>query len=457
MKRLLTTLFIFSVFCLFGLCRTVDAGNHDIDLRIADSYTTSSYYSLPPHVTRHLDSHTGMGSYDPIESRYSDCGGCYGHRSLRWWERVRLYGWIEAGMYFNADGNRSRHEHALGRDGKSERYQIPNTGNSTQLGNVRSTDPMLNQLWLGLERKLDTRRGFDWGFQVDFLFGTDGWMSQSYGDATFDYRNHSRDYYVSLPQLYASLGYKRWSVKIGKFETMLGFEHLQANRSFFYSHSNLFYTEPQTHSGVQFEYRCSDKLWFTFGYVQGADGSFENRFDDHGFLGGVYWRPVSTVTLWYTVYAADLGNGQYRNGEDRYGGTIFQHTFVANWKVSDRWDYSFQWNLGDRDGKGRNPDATFFATAHYLTYRINCRWRLGLRFDQVHANQWMRNSGFSRPQTGEFIGDLYSVTLGANWQPFRRINVRPEIRYDYAEDCRPYDRGRSRGQFSGGLGIVYLF
>ncbi len=378
-------------------------------------------------------------------------GGCEPRKK----SRIHFYGWLEAGVYVNAHGNGSRHIYDLDRRGSRERFQVPGSGNSSLLGNVASTDPELNQFWIGVKRELDTRGGFDWGFQADFLAGTDGWMAQSYGDASFDYRAHSKDYYLAAPSLFASFGYKKWSVKIGKFETLLGYEKIQAPLSGFYSHSNLFYLEAQTHTGVLAEYRHSPNLWFNAGYVQGFDNGFKNDFDDHGFLGGVYWRPACPMTLWYTLYVGDHNRGRYENREIHPGGTMFLHTFVFQYELNDRWNYTLQWNLGDRDGNRRHQGATYYGTAHYLTCKINRRWKLGLRAEQVHANQAMDTSGFSRPGTARFIGDLYSLTFGADWTPNGHLSIRPELRYDYAEDCRPFDNGRARGQFSAGCGVVY--
>ncbi|MDR1963217.1 MAG: porin [Planctomycetaceae bacterium] len=424
----------------------------------AESFGSTTSYSIPGYIARHLDSPSSLDRpvlYEPGNSGCEPAVNCTG--IARCWSRLKLYGWVEGGFYVNSEGNKTRHFSTISRDGHSEDYLFPNTGNSSLLGNVHSTKPMLNQLWIGLKRDLDARREFDWGFKADFQFGTDARLSQSYGDASFDYRGHARDYYVSLPQLYGLLGYKNLSVKIGKFETLLGVEQLEAAKSTFYSHSNLFYTEPQTHSGVLAEYRYRPNFWLSFGYVQGADTSFRNEFNDQGFLGGVYWRPIPSVSVWYTAYAASLGNGRYRNGEFHQGGTIFQHTFAVNWMISPCWHYTFQWNFGDRDGKRSAADATYFGTAHYLTFQINPRWKIGLRFDQIHANQWMGDSGFSRPFTGYYTGDLYGLTLGVNWTPYRRVNIRPELRYDYAADSRPFDEGRKRDQFSAGCGFVYLF
>lgn len=460
-------LFIVSVFttcCFFANQQTVHA----------DSYGTATSYSSPPQWTRLLASDGSPGStsyslrnlsnYEPVSYRgdTQSCDYTIGCSDLScnkksFWKRIQLYGWIEGGFYVNSKGNRSEHYRAVDRNGHTGKQTWPSTGNSAVLGNVRSTEPMVNQLWLGFKRDLDTRRGWDWGFQADFMYGTDGWLAQSFGDASFDYKGHHRDYYTSIPQVFASFGYRDLTAKIGKFETLLGYEHLQAPQSFFYSHSNLFYTEPQSHSGVMFEYKFRPNLWFNFGYVMGADNSFENDFDDHGFLGGVYWRPCPAVTVWYTLYAASRGGGWYDNGERHPAGNVFQNTFVTNWKITNRWDYSFQFDYGNRNGKDGDRGASYHGTAHYLTYKINSCWKAGLRFDYLHSNSLMSRSGFGRPGSGYYYGDLYSLTLGFNWTPHHRINIRPELRYDHADDCRPFDDNKKRDQFSAGCGLIYKF
>lgn len=372
--------------------------------------------------------------------------------------RIKLYGWFEAGLFLNAHGDRSEHYRTLNRRENSGKQAIPTSGNSNLLGNVRSTELSLNQLWLGVRRDLDTRRGFDWGFRADLLFGTDAWLAQNFGDATFDYdMDFNRDYYFSVPRLYASFGYEKFSMKIGKFESLLGYETLESPDAFFYSRSNLFYTMPQTHTGVLGEYRFHPTFRLAFGYVLGADNSFENRFDDHGFLGAFYWRPVSSLGVCYAIYLADRGHGRYANGETHFGGTIYQHSLTLDWNISKRWNYVFQWSLGDRDGGHRSPSAHYFGSAHYLTYCVNRKLSVGLRLEQIHSNGPMVVSGFGTPLTGYYEGDLFGLSFGLNWMPYQRLSVRPELRYDKADDCRPFDDGRSRDQFSAGCGLVYVF
>ncbi|MDR1485337.1 MAG: porin [Planctomycetaceae bacterium] len=394
----------------------------------------------------------GVPAFDDI--------GCYdGVASVPvWYSRVKFYGWLQGGLYANSHGSTTQRFHGINRRGQNDLLQRAAGGNGASLGNVRQTGAVLNQLWFGLSRELDLCSGFDWGFRGEFLFGTDAWLTQSYGDATFDYWTIRRDYGISIPQLYVTLGYRNLSVKIGKFESLLGFEHIQAVDSPFYSHSNLFYAEPQSHSGVLFDYNVNPDFWFSLGYVQGADSTLSNRFGDNGLIGGIYWRCCPSMTVWYTIYFAKSAAGVFANGEPHAAGDLFRHTLVLNWKLTSRLDYAFQWDLGNRVGRrSNNGNASYFGWAQYFTYKIHSRLNGGIRIDQLHSNKLMATSGFARPNTGNFVGNLYGVTIGLEWKPYQNFSFKPELRYDYSDTKGTFGKGNHRDQISFGFGIVYDF
>jgi hypothetical protein len=375
-----------------------------------------------------------------------------------WYSRVKFYGWLQGGLYANSHGSTTSRFHGLNRRGQRDLLQQAAGGNGSSLGNVRQTGAVLNQLWFGLSRELDMSGGFDWGFRGEFLFGTDAWLTQSYGDATFDYWSSRRDYGISIPQLYVTFGYRNLSVKVGKFESLLGFEHIQAVDSPFYSHSNLFYAEPQSHSGVCFDYNVNPDFWFSLGYVQGADSTLSNRFGDNGLIGGIYWRCFPSMTLWYTIYYSNNATGTFANNEIHASGDLFRHTFVLNWKLTSRLDYTFQWDLGSRkDRVLGSGNASYFGWAQYFTYKIHSRLNGGIRVDQLHSNKLMATSGFARPNTGNFIGNLYGITIGLEWKPYQNFSFKPELRYDYSDTRGTFGKGNCRDQISFGFGIVYDF
>jgi hypothetical protein len=386
--------------------------------------------------------------------------GCYDDVSCdpAWYSRIKFYGWLQGGLYANSHGSTTQRYQGLNRRGQRELLQQSSGGNGESLGKARQTGAVLNQLWLGLSRELDMRYGFDWGFRGEFLFGTDAWLTQSYGDATLDYWSTRRDYGISIPQLYITMGYMNLSVKVGKFESLLGFEHIQAVDSPFYSHSNLFYAEPQSHSGVLFDYNFNPDFWCSLGYVQGSDSTLSNRFGDNGLLGGIYWRCCPSTTLWYTIYYSKNRAGTFANNEIHTGGDLFRHTFVLNWKLTPRLDYVFQWDIGNRRGmKYGLGNSSYFGWAQYFTYKIHQRLSGGIRIDQLHSNTLMSLSGFARPNTGHFIGNLYGITIGLEWKPYQNFSFKPELRYDYSDTLGTFGKGNKRDQISFGFGIVFDF
>jgi hypothetical protein len=375
-----------------------------------------------------------------------------------WFSRVKFCGWLQGGLYANSHGSTTERYHGLNRRGQRDLLQKESSGNGSSLGKVRQTGAVLNQLWFSLGRELDTSGGFDWGFRGEFLFGTDAWLTQSYGDATFDYWTIRRDYGIAIPQMYITLGYRNLSVKVGKFETLLGFEHIQAVDSPFYSHSNLFYAEPQSHSGVLFDYNVNPDFWFSLGYVQGADSTLSNRFGDNALIGGIYWRCCPSMTLWYTIYYSNNASGMFANNEIHASGHLFRHTFVLNWKLTSRLDYTFQWDLGNRRGKiAGSGNSSYFGWAQYFTYKIHQRLNAGIRLDQLHSSKLMSTSGFARPNTGNFTGNLYGITIGVEWKPYQNFSFKPELRYDYSDTKGTFGKGNHRDQISFGFGIVYDF
>ncbi|MDR2346870.1 MAG: porin [Planctomycetaceae bacterium] len=386
--------------------------------------------------------------------------GCYEDVTCAsvWYSRINFYGWLQGGLYANSHGSTTQRYYGLNRKGQRDLLQRSSGGNGASLGNVRQTGAVLNQLWLGLSRNLDMSTGFDWGFRSEFLLGTDAWLTQSYGDATLDYWTLRRDYAISIPQLYVTMGYRNLSVKVGKFESLLGYEHIQAVDSPFYSHSNLFYAEPQSHSGVIFDYNVNPDFWFSLGYVQGADSTLSNRFEDNGLIGGIYWRCCPSMTLWYTIYYSKSRNGTFANNEPHTGGNVFRHTFVLNWKLTSRFDYVFQWDLGHRRGNRVNAgNSSYFGWAQYFMYKIHSRLNAGIRIDQLHSNTLMATSGFARPNTGYFVGNLYGITIGLEWKPYQNLSFKPELRYDYSSTRGNFGKGNHRDQISFGFGIVFDF
>ncbi|MDR3198545.1 MAG: porin [Planctomycetaceae bacterium] len=373
-------------------------------------------------------------------------------------DNIEVSGWIQGGVYANSRGTTVTRTKGSNYKGREVTQFDETSGNGNLLSTVHSTDFQVNQVWLGVKKEADGKHGLDWGFAVEGFFGTEPWYAQSANDAKFDYGWQDGDYYTAIPQLYAQLAYGDISVKLGKFETIVGYEASHAPDFFFFSHSYVFTMEPSTHSGAFFEYAPNDKLSLGAGYVAGADSSPENVYDDHGFIGTISYQLTDKLNLSYAMMYNRNGYGAYRDWGDveqnRYGlsGTnVYLHTFAANYDISDKWHYVFQWNYNEIKTRNDNDNRVFmYGIVNYLTYQLNDRLGVGFRAEWGNLNNIF---GYGT--------DLSEYTLCVNWKPYSNISIRPEIRYDYSANKnageKPFNYGKNRDQFSGGVTGVVSF
>jgi hypothetical protein len=89
-----------------------------------------------------------------------------------------------------------------------------------------------------------------------------------------------------------------------------------------------------------------------------------------------------------------------------------------------------------------------YGIANYISYQLNCRWSIGLRAEWANVDALYDDGS-----------DLSNYTLCLNWKPYTNISIRPELRYDYGahKDFKAFNNGKSRDQFSGGIGGVVSF
>ncbi|MDR0337809.1 MAG: porin [Planctomycetaceae bacterium] len=379
------------------------------------------------------------------------------HHNQSFLNEIEVFGWIQGGVYTNNRGNTVTRTRGSNYKGRKVTQFDPNSGNSNLLSTVHSTDFQGNQVWLGVKKEADGKHGLDWGFAVEGYFGPEAWFAQSWSDAKFDYGWQDGDYHTAIPQLYAQLAYGNLSVKLGKFETIMGYEALRAPDFFFFSHSNIFMMEPYSHSGAFFEYVPNEKLSLGAGYIAGADSSPENAYEDHGFLGIISYQFTNKLNISYAVMYNRNGYGGYRDVGDsegnRYGlsGTnVYLHTVAANYDISNKLRYGFQWNYSDTKTRNDSSHSFTYGIANYLIYQFNDRLGVGLRAEWANLNNIF---GYGN--------DLSEYTFCVNWKPYANISIRPEIRYDYSANKnageKPFNRGENRDQFSGGITGVISF
>ncbi|MEN9757870.1 MAG: hypothetical protein RL755_2057, partial [Pseudomonadota bacterium] len=59
-----------------------------------------------------------------------------------------------------------------------------------------------------------------------------------------------------------------------------------------------------------------------------------------------------------------------------------------------------------------------------------------------HSNIYVARTG------GTLNGaSYYAMTAGLNWKPVTWLNLRPNVRYDWADGSRPFDNSSAQDQF----------
>jgi hypothetical protein len=215
------------------------------------------------------------------------------------------------------------------------------------------------------------------------------------------------------------LANSKWSLKIGHFFTLIGYEVVAATGNFFYSHAlTMFNSEPFTHTGALASYSLTDEVTIHGGWSLGWDTGFDQFRDGDCFLGGISLPLFERLSFAYMLTAGDFG----WKADDAYS-----HSIVFDWSVTDRLNYVFQTDylVGHNIpviGRGIYAEPFFFDRAEtiginqYLFYEINDIIKLGGRME------WWRAAGV----------DFYELTGGVNIRPIANFVIRPEIRYDWS-------------------------
>ena len=400
------------------------------------------------HVQDHHahDHHTD--NYAVSIGDYSSCGGgcdicCGCDEPYRMFPEVggfQVDGWVAGGATYNGVK-------------PTDRYNGVTTFNDRN-------EVQLNQLYLRIGKAIDSSCGFDWGGQVDVLFGSDYIFTQATGLETR--RNgapkwNSRDQYgLALPQMYAEFGYGALSAKVGHFYTIIGNEVVTAPDNFFYSHSyTMQYGEPFTHTGVLLNYELTDRVNLTGGIHNGWD-NFDATTERAGFLGGVNWTSCDQRTS----LAVTLTTGDELNNTAIYSNRTMI-SIVASMQLTENSEYVIQHDNGwQSDFFSPGVDAEWYGINQYLFYTINDCWKAGFRMEWFRDDDGTRVSGVraSNPNVGSFVGNFYQASVGLNWTPASNVLVRPELRWDWFEGTGlPYDGLTKDEQFTGAVDAIFMF
>jgi hypothetical protein len=378
--------------------------------------------------------------------------------------RFKLYGWIQGGLTGNPDPPVDNH-------------------NFGQLYNDRANEPLLNQASIVGERALDPNAtGFDWGFKVWFMYGSDARYSKALGllDDTSDYRVQP-----DLPEVYLSLhipipGTNGLDLKDGKYQDPESAETFDPRNNVFYSHSYIYtFGVPVSDTGGLATLHVNKYLDLYAGINRGANMSFADNNASVAFEGGFGLNlldgNLTTVALTHAG-PEDPGN----NHDWRYFNDI-----TTTWKVNKCLTSITDLNLiYDTLGNGKWGGGV----AQYFTYTINDWLQLGFRGeifrdtqgfyvaqfrannDYLHIALQGRAVPFDPSNLGGGETTYLELTEGVTIKPplpksiadldkGLSVLIRPEVRYDQALTSRfkPFEQNTSHNQVTLAIDVILEF
>jgi len=372
-------------------------------------------------------------------------------------ERLKFYGWLEAGMTFNPAGPGDRQ-------------------NFGRLFDDRSNDFLMNQLSATAERALDpAATGFDWGFKAQVMYGSDARFIHSVGiidhPSNYTYQADLVEAYLSMHAPILTDG--GLDIKLGKLVTLEGAETIDPRTNVFYSHTYIFnFGIPFNYTGAMATLHVTKLLDLYGGITRGVNTSLEDNNDSIAFHGGIGLNLLDgKLTALATTH---LGPETPNDNHDfRY-----LNDLTVTWKITDKFTSITDLNyIYDEAAK-----ATGYGAAQYFTYQINDWLTAGVR-----AEIWRDAQGFYVAQFASNSDPLHALRGDTNWTPDPRtvgggdttygaltvganikvpvsgplagLVIRPEVRVDTAlnSGSHPFNDSTDKNMFTFGLDAILTF
>jgi hypothetical protein len=334
-------------------------------------------------------------------------------------QRINVYGWTE-GSYTQSSN---------GRINWPILFQSP------------TDQPFLNQNWLVIERPVVTTGTTEptYGFRTDFIVpGSDARFVQQRGL----FNGQTGTYQFDIYQFYAEAYYptvgRGLDIKVGRVAVPYMAELTPNVLNPLFSHSYAYYYNPFTHTGVITTLKLTDE-WSVGGWFTLGNDVFFDPAATGMFVGTLQWTSPDkkdTALLCIGISSGRFDVSESFSNQDHVD-LVYTHAF--NPVLSYILDTGIGWESNIPD-IGR---ATWSWAVNYLTYRFTPRLSGTMRFELFDDPQGFR--------TG-FEGLYTAVTAGVTFKPHRALMIRPELRYDYNSDSRPF--GDKHGLFTAATDVI---
>jgi hypothetical protein len=307
----------------------------------------------------------------------------------------------------------------------------------------------LQQNWLRLEQSVVTSGTTNpsFGFRSDTILpGTDYRFTTARG--LFDSQLSDNDgepatYGIDPVQLYGEVYIptiaRGMDIKVGRIFCQYGVETIDAPPNALASHSYSFIYDPFTHTGVVTTTQLTPEWSIQLGLVAGADVFIDQASSPCG-MASVKWAPPGGADS--VLVSTILGSGKFDAGNNFNNPNIvdlvYTHTFTP------RLSYTLDALFGYQTDVPDTGTATWFGIDNYITCKLTPRLSSTTRlefFDDCQGNR-----------TG-YEGLYTAITTGLNFQPRKDVIFRPELRYDYNSESRPFED--KHGLFTAAADVIF--
>jgi hypothetical protein len=226
-------------------------------------------------------------------------------------------------------------------------------------------------------------------------------------------------------------------LKLGRFFAQYGVEANDAPSNALGSHAYTFIYDPFTHTGLLATLKLNDVWTIQSGLVLGCD-VFIDAASEPTYVGSVKWTPSGRDSV---QFATILGSGRFNQAENFHNPEIFDLVYAH--RFNPRLTYTFEALYGFTTHVPEIGFADWFGVINYLSYDFTPRLSGTMRLEFFDDAQGQR-TGFE---------GLYTVlTAGLSFRPLKDVIIRPELRYDYNDESRPFEG--KQGLFTAAVDVI---
>jgi putative OmpL-like beta-barrel porin-2 len=347
-----------------------------------------------------------------------------------WVSTIKLGVEFEAGVSFNPAGP-------------------ANDRNFGQLFTDHANQAQLNQTLLTLQRTTDPKAtGYDFGFKVQFLYGSDARYTHFLGelDQTIGQRYQLGILEANVTAHLPWITSGGLDVKAGQYPSPLGYENIDPSTNPFYSHSYISqFGVPFEHTGVVSTLHLSQAFDLWIGIDSGEQTSLAGG-DNNGEPAGIVGFGLNNLLggKLNILVLSHLGpENPTRTTPNADNLMRYENDVVMSYNASDKWSFNTEVNY-ERD-EYAHDDA--YGVAQYAAYGLSKRITLNGRAEIFRDNKGYFVSSF--PGNLDYVryelgfpanlvsepGTTYSeFTVGMTYKPslphLSPLMIRPEIRWD---------------------------